>query len=104
MITSENIFFDAQSKKLYLMEKSCCFSEIFHFLYVKVTQREKAPSNKTQALTKSMNMVIWVVDTSNQLFRRGSYTETKFPKKLISYWQNSALCDRSILYSPLYLS
>ena len=28
-----------------------------------------------------MNMNIWVVGTSNQLFIAGSYTETKFSKK-----------------------
>ena len=38
----------------------------------KDTYREKAPSNKTPALTKSTNMGIWVVGTSNQLFIRGS--------------------------------
>ena len=27
---------------------------------------------------KSKNMDIWIVGTSNQLFKRGSYTETKF--------------------------
>ena len=32
---------------------------------VRNTQREKAPSNKTQALTKSTNMGVWVVGTSN---------------------------------------
>ena len=32
---------------------------------LKDTQREKAPSNKTQALTKSTNMGVWVVGTSN---------------------------------------
>ena len=47
---------------------------------VKDTHREKASSNKTAALTKSMKMDIWVVGTSNQLFRRGSYSETKFSK------------------------
>ena len=26
-------------------------------------------------------MGIWVLSTTNQLFARGSYTETKFPKK-----------------------
>ena len=30
----------------------------------------------------SMNMGIWVAGTSNQLYTRGSYTETKFSKKL----------------------
>ena len=39
---------------------------------LKNTHREKAPSNKTPALTKKMNMYIWVVGTSNQLFSRGS--------------------------------
>ena len=33
---------------------------------------EKAPANKTPALTKSTNMHIWMVGTSNQLFTRGS--------------------------------
>ena len=45
-----------------------------------------------------MNMNIWVVGTSNQLFIAGSYTETKFSKKKKNrYWQNCALCDSSIL-------
>ena len=35
-------------------------------------QREKALSNKTSALTKSTNMDVWVVGTSNQHFIRGS--------------------------------
>ena len=34
--------------------------------------REKAPSDKTPAVLKNMNMDIWVVDTLNQLFIRGS--------------------------------
>ena len=38
----------------------------------KDTHREKAPSNKTPTLLKSMNMDIWVVSTSNQLFIKGS--------------------------------
>ena len=50
-------------------------------IQVKDTDRENAPSNKTPALTKSMNMGIWVVGTTNQLFIRGSYTEIKFSKK-----------------------
>ena len=55
-----------------------CFELFFSFygVYlkerVKDTHREKAPSNKTLALTKSTNMDIWVVGTSNQLFIRGS--------------------------------
>ena len=39
---------------------------------IKDTHREKAPSNKIPALTKSMNMGIWVVGISNQLFIRDS--------------------------------
>ena len=45
------------------------------------THRVKALSNKTPALRKSTNMGIWVVGTLNQLFIRGSYTETKLSKK-----------------------
>ena len=47
----------------------------FHKLVLslfKDTYREKVPSNKTQALTKGMNMEIWLVGTSDQLFLRGS--------------------------------
>ena len=47
---------------------------------LKDTHREKAPCNNTPALTKSMNIDMWVVGTSNQVFIRGSTTETKFPK------------------------
>ena len=47
---------------------------------IKDTHREKAASNKTPVLTKNMNMDIWIVGTSNQHFRRGSYSETKFSK------------------------
>ena len=45
---------------------------VLDILKVKDTQREKAPSNKTPVLIKSTNISIWVVDTSNQLFIRGS--------------------------------
>ena len=42
-------------------------------LYIKNTHMEKAPSNKTLALTERMNMGIWfAIGTSNQLFIRGS--------------------------------
>lgn len=41
---------------------------------------ENAPSNKTQALKKIINMGIWVVDTWKQVFIRSSYTEFKFSK------------------------
>ena len=43
----------------------------------KDTHRENALSNKNQALMKSMNMDIWVIDTLNQLFNRGSYIQVK---------------------------
>ena len=52
------------------------FSKFYGKIWVgfclKDTHREKAPSNKTPALYKSMNMDIWVVGTSNQLFIRDS--------------------------------
>ena len=38
---------------------------------LKDTHREKAPPDKPLALTKSTNMGIWVVGTSDQLFIRG---------------------------------
>ena len=43
-----------------------------YYNHIKDTHREKAPSNKTPAFTKSMNMDIWVVGTSNQIFIGGS--------------------------------
>ena len=48
--------------------------------FVKDTHREKTPSNKSPELTKSMNMNIWVVGTSNALSIKGSYSEEKFSK------------------------
>ena len=36
-----------------------------------INEGKKATSNKTPAFTKSMNMGIWVVGTSNRLFIRG---------------------------------
>ena len=43
--------------------------------FLKDTHREKTPSNKTQELTKSLNMNIWVLGALNQLFVRGCYTQ-----------------------------
>ena len=40
--------------------------------YFKDTRSEKAPSNKTPALRKRTNMVVWAVGTLNQLFVRDS--------------------------------
>ena len=48
--------------------------------FLKDTYREKSPLNKTPTLTKIMNMDIRVVGTSSQLFKRGSYSKTKFSK------------------------
>ena len=53
-----------ESTKSYL--KTLAFSN------VEDTHWEKAPSNKPPALAKSMNIGIWVVGASNQLFLRGS--------------------------------
>ena len=48
-------------------------SEVINFVInLKDTHKEKAPSYKTPVLTKSTNMGILVVGTSNQLFIRGS--------------------------------
>ena len=38
---------------------------------LRILTRKKAPSNKNPKLTKSRNLGIWVVGTSNQLFIRG---------------------------------
>ena len=46
--------------------------------WLKDTHREKAISNKTPALTKSINMDIWLVGTSNQLFMRGYQLKQNF--------------------------
>ena len=53
----------------------------FFVALVRNTQ-ENAPSSKTQARTKSMNIGIWVLMFAlNQLFIRDPYTQTKFSKK-----------------------
>ena len=36
----------------------------------KDTHREKSPSNESPTLTENMNLDIWLVNTSNQLFVR----------------------------------
>ena len=46
------------------------------------THREKGLLNKNSALTKSMNIDIYLVGTSNQLFLRSSWTETKYSPKM----------------------
>ena len=53
--------------------KSSRSSVFYKIVVLKDTLREKAPSNQIPALTKSTNMGIWVVGTTNQLFNGGSY-------------------------------
>ena len=67
---------------------------------LKDTHKKKAPSNKTPRLLKSMTMDIYIKLNLNTRFLN---LNKNFFKK-ISYWQNSVLCDRSILYSLHYLS
>ena len=77
-------------------------------LRLKDTHKEKAPSNKTPAFTKSTNMSIWVVGTScwyieSTLYKR-FLNRNKISKKTKQLLANSVLCDRSVLYSPFHLS
>ena len=72
--------------------------------------------NKTQVLTKSMNMDTWVIDTLNQLFIRDCCTQIEFLKKQNSQWQTSVFVtgpfcahfvlasDRAVLYGNVLLS
>ena len=48
------------------------YQQLVSFTLVKNIHREKAPTDKTSALTKSMNMDNWVAEISNQLFIWGS--------------------------------
>ena len=45
-----------------------------HIVYCKDAHREKVPSNKTEALRKSVNMYIWTISILRQLFIRDSST------------------------------
>ena len=65
----------------------------------KDTHKEISLSNKTPALTKNMNMNIWVVGTSNQLFVRGSFTETKLSTKKIVTGKSSFF-PKDPFYTP----
>ena len=67
------------------------------------TYWENTPSNKNQALTKSINMDIWAVGILYQQFIGGSWTQTKFSKNKVVSGKNPVLCDIDTLYS-LYLS
>ena len=45
------------------------------------THMEKAPSNETPSLTKSTNIGIWVVSTTNQLFIKCPSTGALFSER-----------------------
>ena len=47
----------------------CIYISSFH---LKDAHRENTPSNKTEVLTKSMNMYTWAIDILNQLFIKDS--------------------------------
>ena len=51
---------------------------------IKDTNRQNAITNKTQMLTKGMDISIWIIKTLSQLFIRRSSTKIKFSKKLRS--------------------
>ena len=51
--------------------QKCC-TALFPLWSLKDTHREKALSNETPALTKSTNMSIGLIGTTNQLFIRDS--------------------------------
>lgn len=42
---------------------------------IKDTHMRNTSSNKTGALTKNFNMDIWEIAALNQLFKKGSYTK-----------------------------
>ena len=59
------------------------YSVSFYFLCdFKDSHWENTPSNRTEALTKSINMHIWTIGLLNQLFIRDSYTQIS--KKVVS--------------------
>ena len=59
------------TKYTYMLKK-CVFNIVVNLDFTKDTYREKAHFDKSSTLTKSMNMDIWVVSTSMQLFLGGS--------------------------------
>ena len=50
-------------------------------IVLKDTHKENTLSNKTQVLTKSMNINIWEFGILDQLCMRDSYTQIEFSKK-----------------------
>ena len=71
---------DQIRRKLWIWSHVLKKSLMKNFIFCAVTHKENVPSNKTRALTKSMNMDIWVVGKLNQLFIRGLFTEINFSK------------------------
>ena len=65
---------------------------------LKGTHREKAPSNKTPALTKSISMDICVVGALDHLFRRHSSTETSFQTGETPFFVISPFCIPHSIY------
>ena len=60
-------------KSYYLWSKNQTYIKKIHGIYFfNDTHREKAPSNKTPALTKGTNMVTWIAGITNQLCITGS--------------------------------
>ena len=47
---------------------------VLRYVFLRIL-RENIPLNKTEALTKSMNIYIWVIGILNQLLIGGSYTQ-----------------------------
>ena len=47
---------------------------------VEDTHIENAPSNETEAYTKSMNICFEAIGALNQLFMKGTYNKSKFSK------------------------
>lgn len=76
---------------------------IFSVRPFKDTHKESASSKETQALTKSMDMSIWVVGTLNHVFMNGSYTENKLKLVPIVFALTLAF-DRTVLYGKISFS
>ena len=57
---------------IYSSYYKCTINIDNHTKCIRDTHNEKASSNETPALSKSMNMNIWLAATSNKLFMRGS--------------------------------
>ena len=60
---------------------------------IKDTQREKSLSNKVPAFTKSMNIKIWVVVTSKQIFIRGELLKLKQ-----NFQKNKAVTGKTLFF------